>query len=162
MPAKLCSFWSFSGRIHYLFHAAYGGCHSSLTGSLVPPISASVATRPSPSRYVCYPLYQIGGTVTGSFPCLVLKVEIFQSTKVKCVCVCVCVCVQLLQSCSTLQPQCIVAPLSMGFSWQEYWNVFLCPPPGDLPDPGLNPCLLCVSCTASRFFTVESTGKPYV
>ena len=93
MPAKLCSFWNFSGRIHSLFHAAYGGCHSSLTGSLVPPISASVATRPSPTRYVCYPLYQIRGTVTGSFPCLVLKVENFQSTKVKCVCVCMCVCV---------------------------------------------------------------------
>ena len=27
------------------------------------------------------------------------------------------------------------APLSMGFSQQEYWSGLLCPPPGDLPDP---------------------------
>ena len=32
--------------------------------------------------------------------------------------------------------------LSMGFSWQEYWNGLLCPSPGDLPDPGIEPYLL--------------------
>ena len=31
------------------------------------------------------------------------------------------------------------APLSMGFSRQEYWSGFPCPPPGDLPDPGIKP-----------------------
>ena len=31
------------------------------------------------------------------------------------------------------------APLSMGFSWQEYWSGLLCPPPGDLPNPGIEP-----------------------
>ena len=31
------------------------------------------------------------------------------------------------------------APLSMGFSQQEYWSGLLCPPPGDLPDPGMEP-----------------------
>ena len=29
------------------------------------------------------------------------------------------------------------APLSMGFPRQEYWNGQQCPPPGDLPDPGI-------------------------
>ena len=29
------------------------------------------------------------------------------------------------------------APLSMGFSRQEYWRGLPCPPPGDLPDPGI-------------------------
>ena len=28
------------------------------------------------------------------------------------------------------------APVSMGFSRQEYWSGFPCPPPGDLPNPG--------------------------
>ena len=28
------------------------------------------------------------------------------------------------------------APLSMGFSRQEYWSRLPCPSPGDLPDPG--------------------------
>ena len=32
-----------------------------------------------------------------------------------------------------------VAPLSMGFSRQEYWSGLLCPPSGDLPDPGIEP-----------------------
>ena len=29
------------------------------------------------------------------------------------------------------------APLSMGFPRQEYWNGLPFPPPGDLPDPGI-------------------------
>ena len=29
------------------------------------------------------------------------------------------------------------APLSMGFSRQEYWSGLSCPPPGTLPDPGI-------------------------
>ena len=29
------------------------------------------------------------------------------------------------------------APLSMEFSRQEFWSGFPCPPPGDLPDPGI-------------------------
>ena len=34
------------------------------------------------------------------------------------------------------------APLSIGFSWQEYWSGLPCPPPGGLPTQGSNPCLL--------------------
>ena len=30
-------------------------------------------------------------------------------------------------------------PLSMEFSKQEYWSGFLFPPPGDLPNPGIEP-----------------------
>ena len=31
------------------------------------------------------------------------------------------------------------APLSMGFSREEYWSGLPFPPPGDLPDPGREP-----------------------
>ena len=31
------------------------------------------------------------------------------------------------------------APLSMGFSQQEYWSGLPFFPPGDLPDPGMEP-----------------------
>ena len=31
------------------------------------------------------------------------------------------------------------APLSMVFSRQEHWSVLPFPPPGDLPDPGIEP-----------------------
>ena len=34
------------------------------------------------------------------------------------------------------------APLSMGFSKQEYWSGLPCPPPGDLPDPRMKPSSL--------------------
>ena len=37
------------------------------------------------------------------------------------------------------------APLSMGFSRQEYWRGLPCPPSGDLPDPGTEPTPLNVS-----------------
>ena len=38
------------------------------------------------------------------------------------------------------------APLSMGFSRQEYWSGLPCPSPGDLPNPGIKPESLTVSC----------------
>ena len=31
------------------------------------------------------------------------------------------------------------APLSMGFSWQEYWSGLPFHPPGDVPSPGIQP-----------------------
>ena len=34
------------------------------------------------------------------------------------------------------------APLSMGFSRQEYWGGLPFPPPGDVPDPGIKPVSL--------------------
>ena len=49
------------------------------------------------------------------------------------------------------------APLSMGFSRQEYWSGLPCPPPGDLTNPGTEPASPIL---AGRFFTPESPGKP--
>ena len=48
------------------------------------------------------------------------------------------------------------APLSMGFSRQEHWRGLPFPPPGDLPDPGIEP----VSWLAGGFFTSQPPGKP--
>ena len=31
------------------------------------------------------------------------------------------------------------APLPMEFSRQEYWSGLPCPPPGEIPDPGIKP-----------------------
>ena len=45
-------------------------------------------------------------------------------------------CVRLFVTLWTIACQ---APLSMGFFRQEYWSGLLCPPPGDLPDPGAEP-----------------------
>ena len=45
------------------------------------------------------------------------------------------------------------APLSMGFSRQEYWSGLPCPPPGDLPNPGVEPVSLMSPALAGGFFT---------
>ena len=45
------------------------------------------------------------------------------------------------------------APLSMGFSRHEYWSGLPFPPPGDLPNPGLEPTFLASPALAGGFFT---------
>ena len=49
------------------------------------------------------------------------------------------------------------APVSLGFSRQEYWSVLPFLPPGDLPNPGIEPTSPAL---ADRLFTTESLGKP--
>ena len=53
------------------------------------------------------------------------------------------------------------APLSMGFSRQEYWSGLPCPPPGDLPDPGIKPESLASLALAGRFFTTSATWESH-
>ena len=99
-----------------------------------------------------------------------------------CVCVCVCVCererereterererererfvVQLLICVPLFSTPWTIAhqaPLSIGFSRQEYWSGWPFPSPGDLPDPGIKPES---PTSAARFFTTEPSGKSYV
>ena len=51
------------------------------------------------------------------------------------------------------------APLSMEFSRQEYWTGLPFSPPGDLPNPGIEPVSPAL---AGKFFTTAPPGKPYV
>ena len=70
------------------------------------------------------------------------------------------VCAQSLQLFLTLANPWTVAhqaPLSMGFSKQEYWIGLTFPPPGDLPDPGIEPTS---PPFAGGFFTTVPPGKP--
>ena len=55
------------------------------------------------------------------------------------ICMCVLSCFRRVQLFLTLCTVCCQAPLSMGFSRQEYWSRWPFPPPGDLPDPGIEP-----------------------
>ena len=48
-------------------------------------------------------------------------------------------CVQLFVTLWTVAPQ---APLSIGFSRQEYWSGLPCTPRQYLPDPGVEPAFL--------------------
>ena len=52
------------------------------------------------------------------------------------------------------------APLSMGFSRQEYWSGVPFPPPGDLPDPGIESRLKIEF--AGGFLISESPGNSWV
>ena len=49
-------------------------------------------------------------------------------------------CVLVAQSCPTVTPWTVApqAPLSMGFSRQEYWSELPCPSPGIFPTQGSN------------------------
>ena len=64
-------------------------------------------------------------------------------------------CVQFFATLWTLALQ---APLSMGVSNQD-WSEFPCPPPGNLPNPGME---LMSPALAGRFFTTVPPGKPCV
>ena len=72
-----------------------------------------------------------------------------------------------VQLCVTLWTTAHQAPLSMGFSRQEYWSGLPCPPPGDLPNPGMNlglpHCrqnLFCLNCQViAGLFVTPQTWK---
>ena len=49
------------------------------------------------------------------------------------------------------------APLSMGFSQQEYWGGLLLPTLGDLPELGIEPVSPAAAPLAGRFFTTSAT-----
>ena len=50
----------------------------------------------------------------------------------------------------------------MGFSRQKYWSVSPCPPPGDLPDPGIESESLVSPALAGRFFTTGAIWEAEV
>ena len=54
------------------------------------------------------------------------------------------------------------APLSMGFSKQEYWCGLPCPPPGDLLYPRSNPHLLCLLHWQVDSLPPCHLGSPYI
>ena len=58
--------------------------------------------------------------------------------------------------CETLWTIAQQPPLSMDSPWQEYWSGLPCPPPGDLPEPGIKPMSLTSSTLAGRFFTTSA------
>ena len=51
------------------------------------------------------------------------------------------------------------APLSMGFSTQEHWSGLPFPPPGDLPNPGIEPASLTFPALAGKFFSTSTTQE---
>ena len=78
----------------------------------------------------------------------------------------ICACMPCCFSCARLfeipQTVALQAPLSMGFSRQEYWSGLPCPPPRDLPDPGMEPASLVSPALAGEFFTTNITWEAHL
>ena len=66
-------------------------------------------------------------------------------------------CAHLIETLETIAHQ---APLSIGLSWQEYWSRLPFPPPGDLPNSGIEPASPTSPTLAGRVFTTEPCRKP--
>ena len=64
--------------------------------------------------------------------------------------------IQLFATPWTVAPQ---APLSMGFSSQEYWSGLQCPPPGALSSPEIESTSLTPPAKAGGFFTTSATQE---
>ena len=48
----------------------------------------------------------------------------------------------------------------MGLPRQEHWSGLPFPPPGELPNPGIEPTSPAAPALAGGFFTTEPAGKP--
>ena len=68
-------------------------------------------------------------------------------------------CVRLFVTSWTVAHQ---APLSMGFSRQEYWSELPCLPPREvgLPDPGIKPASLASPALQAGSLPLAPSGKP--
>ena len=53
------------------------------------------------------------------------------------------------------------APRSKGCSRQEHWSGLPCPPPEDLPNPGIEPTPLTSPALAGEFFTTSTTWEAF-
>ena len=73
------------------------------------------------------------------------------------VCACVLSRFSPVQLCATLWTGACQAPLSLGFSRQEYWSGLPCPPPGNLPALGIKPASLMSLALAGRLFCTSAT-----
>ena len=70
---------------------------------------------------------------------------------------CVLNCISCVQLFATLWMVARQAPLSMGFSRQEFWNRLPCPTPGDLPDSGIEPASLTSPELTGALFPTSAT-----
>ena len=73
---------------------------------------------------------------------------------------CLCYIFRCIQLLPTPQPVACQAPLSMGFSRQEYWSGLPFPSPRDLPDPGIEPRSSTLQ--ADSFLTMSYEGSPNI
>ena len=76
------------------------------------------------------------------------------------VCTCMLSCFSRVQLYVTLWTVARQVPLSMGFSRQESWSGLPCPPPGDFPNPGIEPLSLMSPALQVNSLPLAPPGKP--
>ena len=74
-------------------------------------------------------------------------------------CFCVLSCFSRLGLFATLWTVAHQAPLSVGLSRQEYWSGLSFPPPGELPNPRIEPASLMSPASGGGFFTTTDTWE---
>ena len=62
----------------------------------------------------------------------------------------------------TLWTVALEAPLSIGFCRQEHWSGLSCPPPGDLPDTGIEPASPAASALQADSLPLSHQENPEV
>ena len=77
-------------------------------------------------------------------------------------CACMLSCFSHVRLWATLWTITHQGPPSIGFSRQEYWSVLPYPPPGDLPDLGIELTSLQSHAVAGRFFTTSATWEAHM
>ena len=77
-------------------------------------------------------------------------------------CMCVCSVASIVSDSESLWTVARQAPLSMGFSRQEYWSGLPFPPLEELPHPGIEPTSLTSPALAGRFLITAPPAKPII
>ena len=77
-------------------------------------------------------------------------------------CVCMLSCSSCVWLCAILRTVACQTLLSMEFFRQEHWSGLPFPPPGDLPDPGIEPTSLVSPALQVGSLPLEPPGKPSV
>ena len=144
-------------------------CLNILQFFLMEPVETCWGTSHRPSRAPCDPrltwaiLLELGPLPSpqpsrcpgsNALPWTVLNVPTASPT-----CACVLSRFSRVQLCTTLRTVACQAPLSMGLSRQEYWSGLPWPPPGDPPDPGIEPGSLTSPALACGCFTTSITWE---
>ena len=159
--AKNYHFWVDEHKRNFLYHSS-GGQKSEIkmsAGLHSPKTLGDHPFLPLPSSDGCP---SIPGLVAYSFQiCLhdpsPLYVYLFSSVCLFYKDVCMSAKSLVSDSFVTLWTVALQAPLSMGFSRQEYWSGLPCPSPGDLPNPETEPGSPASPTLAGVFFTTSTT-----
>ena len=112
-------------------------CHPTISSSFV-PFSSRLEPFPASGSFPVSQLFTSGGQSIGVSASTLVLPNILAQDSFSNLHLCVLV-VQLFPTFCDPWTAAHQAPLCMGFSRREHWSGLPFPPPGDLPDPGIEP-----------------------